>query len=91
MRSLALSLFLGPTMALAQVFYTSEDFYRFLENRQRMALVELQARELAKEQAEAERQAARKRERERLMEDVQDALDARTRENIEWLRAHPDW
>lgn len=62
MRALLLTLFLAPTMALAQVFYSDEEFYGYLEHRARMELLEAQAREVrVQQEREAERAAIIKR------------------------------
>jgi hypothetical protein len=89
MTRVASILILSAGFSGAQIFYSEEEFYRYLENRQKMALVEVQAAEFAREQAAAQRQTARAREHERVMEAVQDELDAQALEAIQWLREHP--
>ena len=89
MKFVAALLIASAGLAGAQVFYSDEEFYRYLENRQKMALIELQAADYAREQAAAQRQTARAREHEAVMEAVQDELDAQALEAIQWLREHP--
>lgn len=40
MRSIACTLLLAPTMGLAQIFYSAEEFYGYIEHKARMAQIE---------------------------------------------------
>ena len=50
MKRAALILTLSAALAGAQFLYSDEEFYRYLENRQQMAIMEAQARQLAHEE-----------------------------------------
>ena len=71
----------------AQLFYSDEDFYRYLENRQRMAIAEAQAQAWAREQAAAPKLIPIDEE---LAREVDEVLKQRVRDAIEWLRNHPE-
>jgi hypothetical protein len=73
-------------LAGAQMFHTDEEFYRYLENRQRMAFLEAQARAWAQEQ-ELYKPIPIDEE---LAAEVDEALAQHTREAIQWLKMHPD-
>ena len=75
--------------ANAQIFYSEEEFYGYLEHRARMALIEAEARACHEEHLAFDRQKAREREHQKVMEAVDEELDRQTLENIEWLRTHP--
>jgi hypothetical protein len=84
--ALAFFILLSAAGAQAQVFYSSEEFYRYLENRQAMAVLELQVAAWAREQEEAARQGARERAHQALIEEMEDELDRQAREALEWLK-----
>jgi len=72
--------------ASAQVFYSDDEFYRYLENRQRMAVLEAQARAWAREQALYKPIPID----EELAAEVDEVLNQRVREAVQWLKTHPD-
>ena len=83
----ALLLMASVGLAGAQVSHSDEEFYRYLENRQQMAIVEAQARAWAREQAlfkpiEID---------EELEKEVDEVLDQRVREAVEWFKRNPRW
>jgi hypothetical protein len=85
----ALLLIASVGLAGAQTFYSDEEFYRYLENRQRMALVEAQARAWAQQQAREAELYKPILIDEELAAEVDEALKQHTRECIRWLKTHP--
>jgi hypothetical protein len=63
--------------ACGQVFYSQEEFYGYLEHRQRMAAIEADAYRCAMEHQEAERQEARAKEQQLIVEALEDELFSR--------------
>jgi hypothetical protein len=76
--------------ASAQVFYSDDEFYRYLENRQRMAVLEAQARAWAREQAREQALYKPIPIDEELAAEVDEVLNQRVREAVQWLKTHPD-
>ena len=81
----ALLLLASAALAGAQMFHSDEEFYRYLENRQRMALVEAQGRAWAQQQ-ELYKPIP-------IDEELAAEMDAftrqRAREAMQWLKDHP--
>jgi len=65
------------SIARAQVFYSAEEFYGYLEHRARLEAIAVEASARATEAAEAERQSAREKEHRQIIEAVEDEAYAR--------------
>ena len=82
----AVSILAASGFAYSQTFHSDEEFYRFIENRQRMAIEEMYARKAAAVMAAEAQVTARKRERQRLMERVDEELERQTVDAINYFR-----
>ena len=72
------------------MFYSDDEFYRYLENRQRMAVLEAQARAWAREQAREQALYKPIPIDEELAAEVDEVLNQHVREAVQWLKTHPD-
>jgi hypothetical protein len=86
----ALLLMASVGLAGAQMFHSDEEFYRYLENRQQMALVEAQARAWAQQQAREQELYKPIPIDEELEAEMDAFLKQRVRDAIQWLKMHPD-
>lgn len=76
MRAALLTLFLAPAMAFAQVFYSGEEFYAYLEHRARLEAINEERARAAVAHREEERLGARQREHQRIIERLEDEIYA---------------